>query len=144
MDNSRESSLRFSWCMLGIVLSGVYLAERDLLRWKMLSETDGFAATLLAFHAMGLVCTCYNWLANRKFKISTLCLIGLTTFVSIAMASPSLAVASGSIFIAFELNHTEGTQSSVRYAQWFAIFCGASYVAAAVIQNTGRTVTITG
>jgi len=141
MDDLGKQNLLFPFYMLGGMLAASGLAEAKLLRWETASETGSFAKAILLFCALGLSYTFYSWLSARQFKISILWLMGLMTFVSIAIASPSIGIVFGLIFIVYERHgrkqFQKETGAMLNRVQWLTFFWGCVYVAATAIQLIG-------
>lgn len=139
MNDPAKSSVFSSWIMLCGTLSAVYLSGTKLLNWNSVSETNSFATLLLVIYVLGISCTCFNWVASKQFKISILNLIGLTAFVSVSIATPTLAIVLGLALIGFDdHSRTEDrrrTKPTLHLVQRFAVFSGIVYVAAMTIQT---------
>ncbi len=139
MDELRGTSLLFPWYMLFGILVASSLADTTLLSWETVAQTDEFAILSLVFYAIGLALTCLNWMADRRYRISTLSLIGLMVFVSIAIASPPLAIISGLILMSLDIQSRKQNRKQISptlfWTQRCAIFCGVVYVTANSIQH---------
>jgi len=139
MDDLSKTSLLFPWWMLCGTLVAVYLSNAKLLNWDSVAETNDFAICLLACYAVGVLSTCFNWIASKQFKISTLHLIGLTTFVSALIAVPTIAIIAGLIFMFLDdrsrTQDRKRKKQTLQFIQRFAMCCGGVYATAASIQQ---------